>query len=489
MSSSTIAPPKSCPLEPGLIRSPSTQNSGKVLEELLHKDYVSHHCFFNDLGFHNHLPHHLVAAYDMGAPPTLLKQIYEDLAPTLRPIDRQGEDITETNWTTRLGERKAYGSYLAFFQEQVEKQGVSATMTKYVMAPEANGNEALMLARLLGGALHPFLQVGFGVEFGQDYMVAQGLAMAAVTEAGTSQIVLDMPSGLPELAKTSKGVTLLDLLREVYDSPLLAPVPPYEPDLTLRDRIQKLASNPAIGPELKRIYAKWSIDTSLTGPASSHEFAAKVDECLWQSTLLFAATGRPNRAPRLDFFLMHVLTSALCLPRLLAALPAPVHKAQLLQGYARVSALFVLLRGRPRIDIPLLMSYPASPRPPQHGAPGGPAALGDPRGDGGTNPWLAMIQNALHHKDAHVLKAVRTLYYCGVRYGAMGPGEAIGARDEKGEESHVGAGEMDGTVFVRAAGVMSDTLGWVAYGGEEGHWDMSALGWDAAWEGEEKASL
>jgi hypothetical protein len=48
----------------------------------------------------------LVAAYDMGAPPALLKLIYEDLAPTLRPIDRQGEDITEANWTTRLGERK-----------------------------------------------------------------------------------------------------------------------------------------------------------------------------------------------------------------------------------------------------------------------------------------------------------------------------------------------------------------------------------------------
>ncbi|KAJ6462261.1 hypothetical protein C8R47DRAFT_924075, partial [Mycena vitilis] len=459
-----------------------------VLEELLHKDYVSHHCFFNDLGFHNHLPHHLVAAYDMGAPPTLLKQIYEDLAPTLRPIDRQGEDITEGNWTTRLGERKwvAYGSYLAFFQEQVEKHGVSATMTKYVMAPEANGNGALMLARLFGGVLHPFLQVGFGVEFGQDYMVAQGLAMCAVEEAETSQIVLDMPSGLPEIAKTSKGVTLLGLLREVYDSPVLAPALPYDPNATLDARIGQLASNTAIGTELKRIYSKWSILTSIPSPspASSHDdgVAANAAECLWQSTLVLAGTSRPGHAPRLDFFLMHLLTSALCLPRMLAALPDPVHKAQLLQGYARVSALFVLLRGRPRIDIPLLMSYPVDPRPPQHGAPGGAAALGDAQG---TNPWLAMIQNALHHKDAHVLKAVRTLYYCGVRYGSMGPGEAIGARDEEGKESHVGAGAMDGTVFVRAAGVISDTLGWVAYGAEEGEWDFSGLGWDAAWEGKE----
>lgn len=32
---------------------------------------------------------------------------------------------------------------------------------------------------------------------------------------------------------------------------------------------------------------------------------------------------------------------------------------------------------------------------------------------------------------------------------------------------------MDGTMFVRAAGVVSEVLGWVAYGGKEGEWDRS----------------
>ncbi|KAJ7813986.1 hypothetical protein B0H13DRAFT_463961 [Mycena leptocephala] len=121
---STIAPPTPQPIQPGVIHSAATYSSAKVLEELLHKDYVSHHCFFNDLGFHNHLPHQYVyftvvppsftqycrpvwwRRTTWVPPPALLKLIYEDLAPTLRPIDRQGEDITEANWTTRLGERK-----------------------------------------------------------------------------------------------------------------------------------------------------------------------------------------------------------------------------------------------------------------------------------------------------------------------------------------------------------------------------------------------
>ncbi|KAJ7511287.1 hypothetical protein B0H11DRAFT_1954617 [Mycena galericulata] len=420
----------------------------------------------------------------MGAPPALLKVIYEDSAPTLRPVDRQGEDITESNWTTRLGEHKAYGSYLAFFSDQLSKNGLPETMRKYIMGPEANGNGAAMFSRFLSGALHPYLQVGVGF----SPISLCGLAMGAVTESAAINFILDAPSNLPEITSTNKGVTLLALLREVYNSDLLKPVLPYEPDSLAMARFAKIAENPERGAELRRIYAKWSIDTTLTGAASTKEFDSKIQECLWHATLLLAATGRPNRAPRLDFFLMHVLNSALCLPSILSVLPDPVHKAQLLQGYARASALFVLLRGRPRIDIPLLMSYTAVPRPPAHAPPGGPDALGDPRGGGETNPWLAIVQNALHHKDAHVLKAVRTLYYAAQRYGGTAPGEAIGARDAEGGETHVGAGKMDGTIFVRAAGLVSDVLGWIAYGEKEGDWDRSALGWDAAWE-DEKASL
>ncbi|KAK7046390.1 hypothetical protein R3P38DRAFT_2873562 [Favolaschia claudopus] len=485
MSPQAISPPTPQPVRPGLTNFAVTPAATAALRELLHKDYVSHHCFFNDLGFHNHLPHHLVAAYDLGASPPLLELIYKDEAPTLRAIDRQGEDITEGNWTTRLGEHKAYGSYLAFFAEQIAQSGVQETMKRFVMAPEANGNDALMFARLLGGALHPFLQVGFGAEFGQDYMVAQGLAMAAVTSAGTAAYVLDKPSGLPKIStKSTKGVTLLSLLREVYDSQVLTPVLPYDPNALLSTRTKQLMETDDRGAELKRIYAKWSIDTSLTGSALDQEIADKIEECFWQATLLLAATGKPNRAPRPDFFLMHVLTSAICLPSLLSILPDPVHKAQLLQGYARSSALYILIRGRPRIDIPLLMSYTEFPAPPKGTPPGSSSALGAKPGEE-TNPWLAIIENSLHHKDAHVMKVVRTLYYCAVKYGDRKAGEAIGVKDGEGNETHVGAGKMDGTVFVRAAGVVTDRLGWVAYGGKEGEWDRSALGYDAAWDGDD----
>ncbi|KAJ7636509.1 hypothetical protein FB45DRAFT_828755 [Roridomyces roridus] len=473
-----LAPRVAQPFRPGLLSTPTTHEATQVAQELLYEDYLSHHCFFNDMGFHNHLPHHLVAAYDMGAPPALLKSIYEELAPTLRPIGKEGEDITEKNWTSRLGERKAYGSYLEFFTRELATTGVEEVMSKYVMSPEANGNESAMFARLLGGLLHPFLQVGFGVEFGQDFMIAQGLAMGAVTEPSFVGPMLDSPSNLPILSDApTKGVTLLALLREVYDSDLFKPSLPYEPNAFISHRVRQVAENPDRLPALRKIYAKWSIDT--TAPASSPEWDTRIGECFVQSTLLLAATSRPNRAPRMDFFLMHLLTAALCLPSVLRVLPNPVHKAQLLQGYARTSALVVLTRGRPRIDVPLVMSYPVLPKPPR--APvGGPDALGTET----PNPWLAMVHNGLHHKDAHVLKTVRSLYYAAQLYGSTPAGEFLGVRDAEGRETHEGAGTLDGSVFVRAAGVMTKALGWVGYGEKEGDWDRSALGWDAAWEEE-----
>ncbi|KAJ7776301.1 hypothetical protein B0H16DRAFT_1506234 [Mycena metata] len=482
---SSVSAPASQPLRPGFVHSASTPATTKVLEDLLHKDYTLHHCFFNEKGFHNHLGHHLVAAYDLGAPAALLQMIYDNEHPMLLPVDRQGEDITEANWTKRLGEHRAYGSYLAFFTEQITTNGVAEVVKKFVVAPEANGNGALMLARLVGGALHPLLEIGFGIEFEQDYMVAQGLAMGAVTEPDFLNFVTDESSGIPAVAATSKGVTLLSLLRELYDSEILKPLP-YVPDVMDNDmgRFQKLTENPERGAEIKRIYAKWSIDTTLTGAAPEQEFANKAEECFFQATLLLAATGRPGRAPRADFFLMHILTSALCIPSLLSILSDPMHKAQLLQAYARASAMYILLRGRPRIDIPLLMSYTEFPRPPAPVAPGGPDAQGDPSVGGETDPWLAIIRNALHHKEAHVAKVVRTLYYCAQRYGLKKAGSAIGALDEEGKETHVGAAAMDGTIFVRAAGIVSDALGWVVYGEKEGSWDRTSLGWDEAWENE-----
>ena len=214
----------------------------------------------------------------------------------------------------------------------------------------------------------------------------------------------------------------------------------------------------------------------------------RVEEFLWLATLLFAGSGKPGRKPRLDFFLMHILNSALFLPSLLRALPSMDSRVTLLRAFLPVVLILVLIRGRPRIKPELIMSFPAVPRPPANArgdAKPGEGCIGDAREDANVNPWPEIIASVVHAPDAHTVKAVRSLYYAAQKYGTTPAGGAIGAFRPDGSETHEGMAKVDGTIFVRAAGVVMDMLGWVSHGQKEGHWDRSGLGWEDAWKNED----
>ncbi|KAJ7134310.1 hypothetical protein C8R44DRAFT_662681 [Mycena epipterygia] len=475
--------PFDAPLKKGLLNVPgASPESVALLKELLRKDYEEHHCFWSDSGLHNHLSHHLLAAHDLGSPASLLRAIFENEVGMQQPLRKPGSSenpiLTVANWTTRLGKSEAYPDYLTFFTSQISDIGVSAVLQHYVFSPSANGNGALMLIRFVGGLMHPFIELGYGVEFGQDFMVAQGLAQAAVTPPGGVS-VFDMPAGMPTVEKNSNqpAASLLSLLREAYESPILAPVMPYEPGVLMIKRLRDWMSDPKRGVEIRRIYSKWTIDLD----GGDEEIDRKVQECIVQATLLLAATGKPGRKPRVDFFLMHYLTGAIFLPTVLKVLDTTAAKAQLLHSYVRVAALILMLRGRPRINIPLVMSYPMFPQPPRVTATANASTFGKPDDADGSNPWLAVVKNALHHPEPHVAKATRTLYYAAQRYGHTSAGAFSGSFDASGAETHSGSAGLDGTVFIRAAGVMSQAMGWVIAGEDGADWDRSGLGWEEAW--------
>lgn len=280
----------------------------------------------------------------------------------------------------------------------------------------------------------------------------------------------------------SKGRSLLSILRDVYDSDILRPVMPYDPDALLSKRTRD-AREDGRPDEIKRLAALWQVDIS----RGQKELDEKVEELLWLTTLLLVATGKPGRKPRLDFFIMHTLNVSLFIPSLLKIIPSWESKAALLKAMLPVILMYLLLRGRPRINPELLMSYTATPRPPasaNHQKPDE-SANGDPHQDVDYNPWPDITASVVHAPDAHTLKAIRALYYAARHYGTTPAGSAIGAFQTNGDETHKGMAKVDGTIFVKAAGVVMDTLGWVSHGQKEGHWDRSGLGWDDAWKADD----
>ncbi|KAJ7446126.1 hypothetical protein FB451DRAFT_1538041 [Mycena latifolia] len=458
-------------LKPGVVNLPGeTPASAALVADLVYEDFKTHHCFWNDEKFVNHLSHHVLSLHDFGAPAECIQAMYDHEAAKQRLLHYNrapgvANRINEDNWLGSLGDADAtlYPDYLAFFASKIAEHGVSGALERYVFSAEANSNGALMLARFATGLEHPMVQAGFGIEFGQDFIVAQGLAQAALT-APAGFGVMDIPAGVPEI-RDGPPTTLLALLREVYDSPQLAP-PPYEKKITPAQFKQRMA-NPARDAALRDIYAKWTFDLHPRDPEAY--FDAKIEECMWQAALLLGASGRAGRPPRMDFILMHFVTNALLLRAVVRAVAAPLHKAQLLQAYARAFAQAIILRGRPRIDPALAMGYPARPLPPGELAGGGGSA------------WLPLLRNAAAHREVHLITSTRTLFYCAREYGRTPAGAVAGALDGEGKETHPGAAELDGTLFIRVAGVLTEALGWVDHGGKEGSWDFSGIGWDEAW--------
>ena len=53
-----------------------------------------------------------------------------------------------------------YPDYLAFFSTEIVKYGLPGVLERYVFSPEANGNGTMMLARFVGGLMHPSIETG-----------------------------------------------------------------------------------------------------------------------------------------------------------------------------------------------------------------------------------------------------------------------------------------------------------------------------------------
>ncbi|KAF7985836.1 hypothetical protein HWV62_514 [Athelia sp. TMB] len=468
----------------GLVnRAGITPQAQKQVEALLEDDRKRHHCYFNNIGFHNHLSHHLLAAYDLGASAKLLQAINDDASDgvkTLLPIQKSPSDHLETvtlsNWTQFLGKDNYYVAYLDFFLKEIEANGAAKTLESFIFNPEANGNGSEMFSRFLGGVFHPMIQIGYGAEFESDAMVAQGLAQTAVHPTFVPAL---FESTTNETAEDQPSLPLFEIVRQFYESETLAPAMPYDADALLSARV-RMAAEGGRPAAIRALVARWFSKGEVT-PDIAHKHA----ELTWFATLQLAGTGKPGREPRPDFFLMHVLTSSLFVPSLTKLIPNFAHQIRLLKGYLAVVLFVAVTRGRPRISPDLLMSYTATPAPPT--APKftpSSSAVGDPNDIESANPWDVIIPSVLHAPDSHIVKAIRALYYASQQFSATPAGGVPGAFDAAGTETIKGMGNADGTVFVRAAGVLMGQLGWVTYGQPAGWWDGSGLGWEEAWAGE-----
>lgn len=163
---------------------------------------------------------------------------------------------------------------------------------------------------------------------------------------------------------------------------------------------------------------------------------------------------------------MHLVTSSLMVVSQLNTLS--LSSAALLLRVHFVNCLAVYVsRGRP--PLPIAAFYggtTAKPAPPS----AAPVSAKDTLPPAGTpNPWLAIVQTTLVHPDEHLCKAQRALLHYAEVYGGAEPGAFAALTELEGAEL------LDGTLFVRAAGLTAGRLGWMREGEEKSGWDFAGF--------------
>lgn len=118
-----------------------------------------HHIFFNQEGFHNHIVHHLLSLYGLGAPASVIEKGYKDNASYQRkafPVEeRILKDMSDPeNFNKYAGKEKYYFDFLVFWQRELDNSGWENVLNEYVFAGTEKAD--ILLGRLFAGMLSSF---------------------------------------------------------------------------------------------------------------------------------------------------------------------------------------------------------------------------------------------------------------------------------------------------------------------------------------------
>ncbi|KAI5120442.1 hypothetical protein M0805_009904 [Coniferiporia weirii] len=318
-----------------------------------------------------------------------------------------------------------------------------------------------MVDRLLSNVLHPLIHVGHGLEFGSPGMIVEGISIACVThktsfdELVPKSLFLNedvtalsgLISAISLSGTKSKGLHSFAILARMLNDPNLAPAATHTTESYKKPAVgvESIAETVKDRGELIGKYAEeWSIDSS--DKAGIH---AKLEELFVLVTLLYGVVGlQEGKEFKADFYLMHL--------------------AIILSSYFACALSIWVVRGRPAPKIASFYTR-TSPTfvPPGPMPTPGEDALAPERAQA-PNPWVPILQSAVVHPNEHLPKTLRALAHLA----HLPAGRPAGTWSGTGLD---GAEVLDGTLFVRVAGLTMNRLGWIREGYKRGEWDFTGF--------------
>lgn len=379
-------PPSRPPL--GRVVSPPPE-SNSTASHLLRENHTRFHVYFRNVAGHNHIAHAVLTTLALGGTPEDLHRAYEEYVFLQRPLRAVDWAVvremqrSEKAFRANMQQQDMYPNYLALFTGEIEAQqgDWQAVVTKHCFARTELAD--FMFAQLFEGLYHPFIHMGLGVEFGLAGVVAEGLAHTASHDPMRVWPFFVMAEKLAaaEKGKGKERRPLVELYGEVRASSTLRNAPrAADGPWRLRDGI--------IGQvleEMAQVAAQFWVE-----PTEEDVERATAEMISCAAWACGAAEG-PRGQRRIDFFLMHCVTSSL------------VVTAMARQPWIKIADKARLVEWKTRLD---LAWYAASAAPVLRGE----NVVGyEPTLSKGLG-WEALYKTAREqHDDGHITKYMRAI--------------------------------------------------------------------------------
>ncbi|WEW56145.1 hypothetical protein PRK78_001580 [Emydomyces testavorans] len=345
----------------GIFRSNPRPDSASKASNLLQEDMKSHHIFFNESGFHNHTVHHILSIFALGASPEDIQAAFDRAADYQRPALPVNEDIVrklhnKDEFKALAGKRDEYPHFLQFFQQEVEAKGIEEVVNEYIFKGDEFADD--MFTRMFGGQyschieiqaysnarctiglIHPFIHLGFGLEFKQPAIVAQALAQTAVHEPNLKDFFVATEKEAGGVGNTGKK-TLVELQNECRANSRLRDSAHWSDTSKVFDGVLKRAPN-----EMIKYASQFTV-----GPDQTDERLAELVNAVVYYT---GAAQNPPKKIKFDFFYIHCVNSAIFLPVFVSqSWISQRNKQRLLEWKGRMDLLTYVSRAcaEPRIN-------------------------------------------------------------------------------------------------------------------------------------------
>ncbi|KAJ2645663.1 hypothetical protein IWW40_005921 [Coemansia sp. RSA 1250] len=345
------------------------------------RDYLEHHVFFNNRGFHNHLNHQLLAVFTLGAPAARLQEIFDLNKSMQRPSYslESGVDITDENFAQYFSDERHYPNFVKFFQHKLEAagDGWKTVACDYFFHPQ-------VFPLGMSGLFHPLIQFGYGLEFESQAITATALAQTCVHSPSYKKLFSEDAFADICSPPASSQLSLMQILKQIRQDQ-------QKSGLDFTSEPYRHNGITAFAEELAATYAKmWSLSPT------KESIGAKYRELLSTVALIYGSLTRPGYQVVLHFVLMHCLTSAYFLPIIADCLPLE-KQAKVLKAHCAATLATFVVHGCPDLYVtPEISSTDTH-------------AASDSQGNI-SNQWLDVFSKAIANNDMHVSKVIRSLW-------------------------------------------------------------------------------